>query len=378
MLRGASRFGSVVGTLFLASAVGCAKAPSGPYTLEAPAANTDGTIRVLIIHDMEGLSGQDDWRSALSYHEAEYARGQELLADDVNAVVAGLFDGGADEVHVTDGHGGTNPDPDLRTDLLDPRATQVFRDTPYDPYVDLAEPGIYDAVALVGMHAKAFTGGFLAHTVGLNTDLILNGRSVTETELIAFSFGRVGVPVIFASGDDVLRGNLESMPWLRYAQVKEAENAYRIKALLPVEEAHALLRQRAREAVEGLAEMKAMRLAEPVGAALRAREPASLASLAGVPGVRYRTEPADYPTDRVDFEADDFLGAYLGLETLVHISASTARARASAEILAERGEAQALGWAVFDRFAMRTLAVAAGEWQPPAAAVAPGRRYHGF
>ncbi|MEZ4587102.1 MAG: M55 family metallopeptidase [Gemmatimonadales bacterium] len=357
--------------LLLTTVAGCAQGPGTRYTLESPAANADGTIRVLIIHDMEGLSGQDDWRSALSYHEDEYRRGQELLAADVNAVVAGLFAGGADEVHVADGHGGTNPDPDLRTELLDPRATQVFRDVPFDPYVDLAEAGVYDAVAVVGMHAKTFSNGFLAHTVGLGTDLILNGRSVTETELIAFSFGRVGVPVVFASGDDVLRENLESMPWLRYAQVKESESAGRIKALLPLDEAHALLTELAKAAIEGLPEMKVMRLTAPIAAALRVREPASLAGLEGVPGIRYTA-------DRVDFEAPDFLSAYHGLESLLSIASSAGRARAIADALADRGDGQEFGWAVFDRLAERTLAVEAGEWRPPAKPEAPRRRYHGF
>ncbi|MGE0555078.1 MAG: CocE/NonD family hydrolase [Gemmatimonadales bacterium] len=36
---------------------------------------------------------------------------------------------------------------------------------------------------------------------------------------IAFSFGRVGVPVVLASGGDVLHQNLERMRWLRYAAV---------------------------------------------------------------------------------------------------------------------------------------------------------------
>lgn len=38
-------------------------------------------------------------------------------------------------------------------------------------------------------------------------------RSITETELIALSWGRVGVPVIFASGDDRLAADLATMPW---------------------------------------------------------------------------------------------------------------------------------------------------------------------
>ena len=33
---------------------------SGPRTLEAPAADADGVLRVLVYHDMEGPTGQSD------------------------------------------------------------------------------------------------------------------------------------------------------------------------------------------------------------------------------------------------------------------------------------------------------------------------------
>ena len=51
------------------------------------------TPRVLIYRDMEGLSGQDDWRSFM-YGYSEYAQGQELLVSDLNAVIDGLFAAG--------------------------------------------------------------------------------------------------------------------------------------------------------------------------------------------------------------------------------------------------------------------------------------------
>ena len=91
--------------------------PAEPWTLTDPAPDEDGVTRVLIYHDMEGLSGQDDPRS-FEFGKEEYAGGRELLTADVNAVIAGLFDGGADEVHVVDGHGSGNPEPDLLLDRL--------------------------------------------------------------------------------------------------------------------------------------------------------------------------------------------------------------------------------------------------------------------
>ncbi|HSM59850.1 MAG TPA: M55 family metallopeptidase, partial [Longimicrobiales bacterium] len=127
--------------------------PPEPWSVEAYRPTPEDGLRVLVIHDMEGLSGQND-PSSFFFGTELYPTGQELLAADVNAVVEGLFAGGATEVLIADGHGSGNPDPDLRTDLLDPRARQIIRDQPFDTYFDLPESEAIDAVAVVGMHAK--------------------------------------------------------------------------------------------------------------------------------------------------------------------------------------------------------------------------------
>ena len=121
-------------------------------------------LKVLLLHDMEGLSGEDDWRMTTITYPTQYAKGRQLLMDDVNAVIAGLFDGGATAVDVTDGHGSGNHEPDILLEQLDERAKMIFRDRPFDPYSDLVEQGAYDAVVNVGMHAKPGSRGFLSHT----------------------------------------------------------------------------------------------------------------------------------------------------------------------------------------------------------------------
>ena len=55
------------------------------------------------------------------------------------------------------------------------------------------------------------------------------------------------MPVIFASGDDKLRGDLETMPWIEYVTVKDAPSADSA-IVRPVEEAQADLREGARRA----------------------------------------------------------------------------------------------------------------------------------
>lgn len=337
--------------------------------VDEPAPDADGIVRVLVYHDMEGLSGQSDPNTFRFAHSERYAVGRTYLTGDVNAVVAGLFDGGADEVHIVDGHGSGNPEPDLLLDALDERAELVSRDELFDAYVDLTELGLYDAVAVVGMHAKTGSGGFASHTYTLGIDFVLNGMSVTETEVVGYSWGRVGVPVIFASGDDRLAADLEGpMPWVEMVTVKTATSASSAEPL-PVEEARTELRAGARRAMEGYRDARAMRLEEPVTAQLHAVPPADLSVLDGVPGI-------DYADQRVTFTAGDFRGAYDGLVQLVTVARG-----GYASVMGETGRAMAgpafpssYSDALFDRW----LDFESGRWAPPSAGPEAPRTHHGF
>lgn len=344
-------------------------AGQGGRTLEAPAADTDGVLRVLVYHDMEGLTGQSDPNTFRFAHPERYAVGREYLTGDVNAVVAGLFDGGADEVHIVDGHGSGNPQPDLLLDQLDPRAELVSRDARFDAYVDLLEAGRYDAVAVVGMHAKTGSGGFASHTYTLGIDFLLNGMAVTETEIVGYSWGRVGVPVIFASGDDRLAADLEGpMPWVEVVVVKTATSASTADPR-PVDEARADLTAGAERAMRGYERAQRMRLDEPVTAQLHAVPPASLAVLANVPGI-------DYADQRVTFETPDFRSAYDGLVGLVAVART-----GYSSVMSETGRAMAgpaFGPRYSDALFARWLDFESGRWSAPDGQPAQERSWHGF
>ncbi len=345
--------------------------PSGePWHLADAQPDTADGIRVLVLHDMEGLSGQDDWRS-FSFSHTQYARGQEMLITDVNAVIDGLFAGGATEVHVVDGHGSGNPAPDVRADLLDERATQVLRDEPFDTYFDLVEPGAYDAVAVVGMHAKTGSGGFASHTFTLGIEFQLNGRSITETELVALSWGRADVPVIFGSGDDRLANDLQTMPWIEFVTVKTATSASTAE-LRPLDEAHADLRASAQRAVENLASAKVMRVNTPIAVTLHAVAPASLELMQGFPGI-------DYSDSSVTFVTDDMADAYDGLVAIVGVARKSYSGILMEQLvgLPSRDEIlAAYRVGLFERW----LDVESGRWSAPESAApdTAGRRYHGY
>jgi D-amino peptidase len=340
------------------------------FLSQAPAPGR-ASPRVLMYHDMEGISGQDDWRTFHFGHPEHYAKGRELLVGDVNAVIDGLFAGGAAEVHVVDAHGSGNPEPDIPNAALDRRARQVFRDTPFRQYVDLVEPNAYDAVVCVAMHSKSGSRGFAAHTYTLGIELIVNDQPITETELIGYSWGRVGVPVIFASGDDRLAADLRTMPWLEFVTVKRATSASTVE-LRPVDQARADLRAGARRAIERYrsGQTRVMTLTPPVRAAVRVTPPASLAALRGVPGVNYANE-------RVDFSAPDFGAAYDGMIALVGV-ATTAYPRVLQDLLSRSSEGRGMSASYTDSLFMRWLDYESGRWRPvPPATAAARRRYHG-
>ena len=359
-------------TILVASGCGGADEPtasSEPRTLEAPAADSDGVVRVLVYHDMEGLTGQSDPNTFRFAHPERYAIGRMYLTGDVNAVVAGLFDGGADEVHIVDGHGSGSPEPDLLLDDLDERAELISRDELFDAYVDLTEPGVYDAIAVVGMHAKTGSGGFASHTYTLGIAFVLNGMAVTETEVVGYSWGRVGVPVIFASGDDRLKGDLEGpMPWIEFVQVKTATSASTATPR-PVEEARADLTSGAQRAMQGYRDAHAMRLSEPVTAQLHAVPPANLSMLEGVPGINYADQ-------RVTFQVADFRAAYDGLVGLVTVARS-----GYGSVMSETGRSMAglaFGPTYSDALFARWLDFESGRWTIPEAPLASPRTWHGF
>jgi D-amino peptidase len=304
---------------------------------------------------MEGLSGQSDARSIFFRNTDRYQPARQLLTDDVNAVVDGLLAAGAGEVHVVDAHGSGNPDPDILEDQLHAGARLVSRDEPFRPYVDLVEPDVYDAVAVVGMHARTGAGGFASHTYTLGMDLILNGMPVTETELIALSWGRVGVPVIFASGDDKLEENLGTMPWIRFVRVKTAVSAWTAEPL-PLEDVHQVMRAQAEAALRERASARSVELVRPVRAALRAALPARLDVLEGVPGIAYADQT-------VSFQAADLAEAYDGLMALVRVAQTGYRSVLMEYLAAEYPEAVA-GYSDF--LAARWFDVESGQYLAPA------------
>lgn len=249
-----------------------------------PVAPATSPLRILIIYDMEGLSGIDRHGMTTCDDPASYAAGQDRLVEDVNAVVQGLVASGVAKIEVIDRHGsGCDETPDLPASRLHPRASHV--DETNGALFTRITQRQWDAVALVGAHASPGHNGFLEHVGSFGIERIINGVSVSESEQQALVVGSEGIPIIFASGDDRLGEQLrERMPWVTFVAVKRATSRSSA-ALRPPEAVRADLIAFAKVAVASRDRAKTITLLPPFTGAYRPVFPLTLEPLGAIPGI---------------------------------------------------------------------------------------------
>jgi D-amino peptidase len=218
-------------------------------------------LKVLVLYDMEGVSGASSVRHTDFGADPEYNEARKSLTADVNAAIAGLKAAGATEIIVVDGHGsGNSAEPDvLEKELLAP-ARMISRDRSFDIYMDSYDQSI-DAIVAVAMHAGAGNPeGFLSHTYTIeDVQYRVNGTPFNETMIMAMGAARFGIPMIMVSGDDQLDKELKRfLPWVKYAAGKHAVGRAKAEPFAR-EEVSRRIEKAARESLLGLAEAKVPR-----------------------------------------------------------------------------------------------------------------------
>jgi D-amino peptidase len=209
-------------------------------------------VKVLVISDMEGVAGISRW-DQVNASKPGYEEGRRLYTAEINAVVAGAFDGGASEIVVMDCHGagGDRSFNSLIPDALDARCDFVVQ-TRWTEYTAALEQGC-DAALLVGQHARAGSErGVLSHTVSSTSwhDLRFNGTLVGEVGINAALCGTWNCPVALVTGDDVVCGESRALlgNGLRTLAVKTGLGRFSARHLAPAR-ACDLLRAAARTAL---------------------------------------------------------------------------------------------------------------------------------
>ena len=181
------------------------------------AGNREKELSVLIITDLEGISGVSTIE-AIPEGTDIHRDACEKLVLDTNSAIKALFDSGAERVFVLDGHGSGN---NFIPNMLDKRATQV---TIGELSFAIKE---VSSVVLIGMHAMAGTmTAFLDHTQ--NSAKIhryfYNGERIGEMSQAGFFAGYFGVPVVAVSGDLAACREAERLfPGIPTASVKTAK-----------------------------------------------------------------------------------------------------------------------------------------------------------
>ncbi|MFB3920599.1 MAG: M55 family metallopeptidase [Terriglobia bacterium] len=218
--------------------------------------------KIFMITDMEGVSGIfDSDQQCMPYQSARWEESHKLLTGEVNAAVDGLFEGGATEVVVWDGHDASRS---LSVLDINPKA-RLLTGTPVPSTMEL--DGTYSAIIFIGQHAMAGAEkGILSHSYSSQgvQNIWVNGKPVGEIGARVMFAGYMNVPAIMLSGDTAACAEIRDL----VAEVECAEVKSGVSRtagyMLPHPVACALIREKARRAVERLTEFKPYKLAGPV------------------------------------------------------------------------------------------------------------------
>jgi len=229
----------------------------------------------------------------------------------VNAAVAGVFAGGADDVIITDAHGsGLN----ILIEDLDPRARINSGLSSPCSMMQGIEAGNVDGVLFVGYHGRAGSlNAVLAHTWSASRiyNVWLNDILVGEFGLNAALAGYYGTPVLMVTGDQTACAQtVDLLGPLETAIVKQATGFESAECLSPNVTGPMIqaAAERAVKSMKGKAS-KPFIVATPVRVTIEFSQPVladragRMADMKRLDGRRIEYVAADMPTAHVVFRS---------------------------------------------------------------------------
>lgn len=189
-------------------------------------------LKIYISVDMEGVAGVVTI-DQLAPSGFEYDRFRHFMTNETLAAVQASKESGATEVVVSDSHGnGEN----LLIEQF-PKDVRIVRSWPRHGGMMAGVDATFDAALFVGYHASTTNPrGVRAHTFSSAhlARVALNGNAVTEGEFNAAYAGALGVPVIFASGDDAATQELKSrLGSIEIAETKKSLGFHSAETITP-------------------------------------------------------------------------------------------------------------------------------------------------
>ena len=195
-------------------------------------APTAKKLKIYISVDMEGVAGVVT-ADQLGPTGFEYERFRQFMTNETLAAVRAAKESGATEIVVSDSHG--NGENLLIEEF--PEDVHIIRSWPRHGSMMAGVDASFDAALFIGYHASTTNPrGVRAHTFSSAhfTRVALNGNAVTEGEFNAAFAGAVGVPVIFASGDDATVEELKSrLGSIETAETKKSLSFHSAETLTP-------------------------------------------------------------------------------------------------------------------------------------------------
>jgi D-amino peptidase len=231
------------------------------WLLASPAA-AQKPPKVFVSVDMEGIWGVVASEQVNST-SSEYTAARRWMAEDVNAVIAGLFEAGAGEIVVNDSHGSMR---NIVADALNPKAS-LISGSPKPLSMMQGIDSSFDAVVFVGYHARAgTTASILDHTISSATvrAIRINGQEMPEMGINAAIAAYYKVPVILLTGDSETCKMASALLGDAVVTAAVKDGISRTAArMVPVEEARRRLKDAAREALAKRSRIEPFRLAGP-------------------------------------------------------------------------------------------------------------------
>jgi D-amino peptidase len=195
-------------------------------------------MKVFISVDLEGITGVFNVPQTDCDGNFEWVAAVAQMQGDVNAVIEGCDDAGADEIVICDAHYKSN---NLDIDAL-PAHASIVRGKPMELFMMQGIDDSFDAALFVGYHARQGTdNAVLCHSyTELATSVTVlspDGGAPYVTGEIGMNgavAGWFGVPVAFVSGDTATVAEARDLlPKVRTVSTKEGLGRHRARLFSP-------------------------------------------------------------------------------------------------------------------------------------------------
>jgi len=271
-------------------------------------------LKILIVNDIEGISGINDVRQ-IQYGYTEFEKfGRIQVTEDVNAAVRGLRAAGATDIRVADSHGSGGPNKNIIPEKLEKEVKLFQRGAVYKRLKEAVDKSV-DGAVFVGFHAMADTkDGFLRHTITLEPRIRINGEFVGETAIDAYALAEYGIPVIMATGDQALvREASAFIPGIETVQVKISHDC-KTTECLPLLETRRMIETVAERALSRIDEFRPLQITKPIKTDISfpKKEQADLCEI--IPRVKRSGEKT------VSYNAEDWDEAYSFVRTTIRLA----------------------------------------------------------